>query len=69
MMFKLNKFLALLIFSLASLFLTSEESLEVKNEYRQVVSEIIEILERNHFKKNIDINDQKVMDHLNRYIQ
>ena len=60
-MFKLNKFLALLIFSLASLFLTSEESLEVKNEYRQVVSEIIEILERNHFKKNIDINDQKVM--------
>ena len=62
MMFKLNKFLALLIFSLASLSLTSEESLEVKNEYRQVVSEIIEILERNHFKKNIDINDQKVID-------
>ena len=61
-MFKLNKFLALLIFSIASLSLTSEESLEVKNEYRQVVSEIIEILERNHFKKNIDINDQKVMD-------
>ena len=62
MMFKLNKFLALLIFSIASLSLTSEESLEVKNEYRQVVNEIIEILERNHFKKNIDINDQKVMD-------
>ena len=62
MMFKLNKFLALLIFSIASLSLTSEESLEVKNEYRQVVSEIIEILERNHFKKNIDINDQKVID-------
>ena len=62
MMFKLNKFLALLIFSIASLSLTSEESLEVKNEYRQVVIEIIEILERNHFKKNIDINDQKVID-------
>ena len=62
MMFKLNKFLALLVFSLASISLTSEESLEIKNEYRQVVSEIIEILERNHFKKNIDINDQKVMD-------
>ena len=62
MMSKLNKFLALLIFSIASLSLTSEESLEVKNEYRQVVSEIIEILERNHFKKNIDINDQKVID-------
>lgn len=62
MMLKLNKFIALLVFSLASLSLTSEESLEVKNEYRQVVSEIIQILERNHFKKNIDINDQKVMD-------
>jgi len=62
MMFKLNKFLALLIFSIASLSLTCEESLKVKNEYRQVVSEIIEILERNHFKKNIDINDQKVID-------
>jgi len=61
-MLKLNKFIALLVFSLASLSLTSEESLEVKNEYRQVVSEIIQILERNHFKKNIDINDQKVMD-------
>ena len=36
--------------------------LEVKNEYSQVVGEIIEILDRNHFKKNIDINDQKVMD-------
>ena len=62
MMSKLNKFLALLIFSIASLSLTSEESLEVKNEYRQVVSEIIEILKRNHFKKNIDINNQKVID-------
>jgi len=62
MLLKLNKFLSLLIFSLASFFLTSEESLEVKNEYSQVVGEIIEILDRNHFKKNIDINDQKVMD-------
>ncbi len=62
MLLKSNKFLALLIFSLASLFLASEESLEVKNEYSQVVGEIIEILDRNHFKKNIDINDQKVAD-------
>ena len=61
-MFRLNKTLVLLIFSLASFFLTSEESLKVKNEYRQVVSEVIEILERNHFKKNIDVNDQKVID-------
>ena len=62
MLLKLNKFLSLLIFSLASFFLASEQSLEVKNEYSQVVGEIIEILDRNHFKKNIDINDQKVMD-------
>ena len=62
MLLKLNKFLSLLIFLLASFFLASEQSLEVKNEYSQVVGEIIEILDRNHFKKNIDINDQKVMD-------
>ena len=62
MLLKLNKFLSLLIFSLASFFLASEQSLEVKNEYSQVVGEIIEILDQNHFKKNIDINDQKVMD-------
>ena len=62
MIFKFNKFLILLIFSLASLFLTSEESIEVKNEYTQVVGEIIEILDRNHFKKNIEVNNQKVID-------
>ena len=62
MIFKSNKFLILLIFSLASLFLTSEESIEVKNEYTQVVGEIIEILDRNHFKKNIEVNNQKVID-------
>ena len=60
MLLKLNKFFSL-IFSLAS-FSCSEQSLEVKDEYKQVVGEIIEILDRNHFKKNIDINDQKVMD-------
>jgi carboxyl-terminal processing protease len=36
--------------------------LEVKNEYSPVVNEIIEILNRNHFKKNIQINEQKVID-------
>ena len=62
MVFKLNKFLILLVYFLASLYLPSEESLEVKNEYKPVVNEIIEILDQNHFKKNIVINEQKVID-------
>ena len=62
MVFKLNKFLILLVYFLASLYLPSEESLVVKNEYKQVVNEIIEILDQNHFKKNIVINEQKVID-------
>jgi len=62
MTFKLNKFFVFLIYFLASLYLSGEESLEVKNEYGPVVNEIIEILNRNHFKKNIQINEQKVID-------
>ena len=62
MMFKLNKFLILLVYFLASLYLPSEESLVIKNEYKPVVNEIIEILDQNHFKKNIVINEQKVID-------
>jgi len=62
MIFKLNKFLILLVYFLASLYLPSEESLVVKNEYKPVVNEIIEILDQNHFKKNIVINEQKVID-------
>ena len=62
MLLKLNKFLSLLIFLLASFFLASEQSLEVKNEYSQVVGEIIEILDRNHFKKNIEISEKKVIE-------
>jgi len=62
MVFKLNKFLILLVYFLASLYLSSEESLVVKNEYKPVVNEIIEILDQNHFKKNIEINEQKVID-------
>ena len=62
MVFKLNKFLILLVYILASLYLPSEESLLVKNEYKPVVNEIIEILDQNHFKKNIVINEQKVID-------
>ena len=62
MVFKLNKFLILLVYFLASLYLPSEESLVVKNEYKPVINEIIEILDQNHFKKNIIINEQKVID-------
>ncbi|MDA9724401.1 carboxy terminal-processing peptidase [Gammaproteobacteria bacterium] len=62
MIFKLNKLLILLVYFLTSLYLLSEESLEVKNEYKPVVNEIIEILDQNHFKKNIEINEQKVID-------
>ena len=62
MVFKSNKSLILLVYFLASLNLPSEESLEVKNEYKPVVNEIIEILDQNHFKKNIEINEQKVID-------
>jgi carboxyl-terminal processing protease len=61
MAFRLNKILVLLIYFLASLNLPSEESLEVKNEYKPVVNEIIEILNQNHFKKNIEIDEQKVI--------
>ena len=62
MVIKLNQFLVLLVYFLASLNLHSEESLELKNEYKPVVNEIIEILDQNHFKKNIVINEQKVID-------
>ena len=62
MVFKFNKFLILLVYFLTSLYLPSEESLVVKNEYKPVVNEIIEILDQNHFKKNIVINEQKVID-------
>ena len=62
MVFKLNKFLILFIYFLASFYLSSEESLEVKKEYKPVVNEIIEILDRNHFKKNIEISEQKVIE-------
>ena len=53
MALKFNKILVLLIYFLTSLNLPSEEFLEVKNEYKPVINEIIEILDQNHFKKNI----------------
>ena len=62
MAFTLNKILVLSIYFLTSLNLPGEESLEVKSEYKPVVNEIIEILNQNHFKKNIEIDEQKVID-------
>ena len=62
MALKFNKILILLIYFLTSLNLSSEEFMEVKNEYKPVINEIIEILDQNHFKKNIEINEQKVID-------
>lgn len=61
MAFKFNKILVLLIYFLTTLNLPSEESLEAKNEYKPVIYEIIGILDQNHFKKNIEINEQKVI--------
>ena len=44
-----------------SLNLSSEEFLKSKIEYKLVVNEIIEVLNRNHFKKNIEITEEKVI--------
>tara|TARA_B100000035_G_scaffold296543_1_gene288559 strand:+ start:3645 stop:5684 length:2040 start_codon:yes stop_codon:yes gene_type:complete len=44
-----------------SLNLSSEEFLKPKIEYKLVVNEIIEVLNRNHFKKNIEITEEKVI--------
>ena len=51
MVFELNKFLILLVYFLASFYLPSEESLVVKNEYKPVVNEIIEILDQITLKR------------------
>ena len=62
MLFKLNKILIFFICLGASFYFSSEESLSPKNEYELVVNEIIEILNQNHFKKNIEITGQRVID-------
>ena len=62
MLFKLNKLFIFFICLGASFYFSSEESLGPKNEYELVVNEIIEILNQNHFKKNIEITGQRVVD-------
>ena len=62
MLFKLNKILIFIICLGASFYFSSEESLGPKNEYELVINEIIEILNHNHFKKNIEITGQRVVD-------
>ena len=62
MLFKLNKILIFFICLGASFYFSSEESLSPKNEYELVVNEIIEIINQNHFKKNIEITGQRVID-------
>ena len=62
MLFKLNKIFIFIICLGASFYFSSEESLGPKNEYELVINEIIEILNQNHFKKNIEITGQRVVD-------
>jgi len=57
--YKLIFFLVPLSFSLG---LFGNDPLGPKEEYKLVVSEIIQILNQNHFKKNIEISNQKVID-------
>ena len=57
--YKLIFFLVSLSFSLG---LFGNDPLGPKEEYKLVVSEIIQILDQNHFKKNIEISNQKVID-------
>mgnify|MGYP001347740064 FL=1 len=57
--YKLIFFLVSLSFSLS---LFGNDPLDPKEEYKLVVSEIIQILDQNHFKKNIEISNQKVID-------
>ena len=57
--YKLIFFLVSFSFSLS---LFGNDPLGPKEEYKLVVSEIIQILDQNHFKKNIEISNQKVID-------
>ena len=39
----------------------AEENLSAKKQYKLVISEIVQILNRNHFKKNIEISEGEVI--------
>ena len=62
MLEKLNKFIFVLISLLLSLSILGNESLQPKEEYGLVISQIVKILDKNHFKKNIEITEKKVID-------
>ncbi len=61
MLIKLFKSFFIFTSLFISLNLSSEEFLKSKIEYKLVVNEIIEVLNRNHFKKNIEITEEKVI--------
>ena len=62
MLGKLSKFIFVLISLLVSLSILGNESLQPKKEYFSVISEIVKILDKNHFIKNIEITKKKVID-------
>ena len=62
MLGKLSKFIFVLISLLVSLSILGNESLQPKKEYISVISEIVKILDKNHFIKNIEITKKKVID-------
>ena len=61
MLGKLNKPIFVLITLLVSLNIFGNESLQPKKEYSLVISEIVKILDKNHFKKDIEITKKKVI--------
>ena len=64
MLGKLNKPIFVLITLLVSLNIFGNESLQPKKEYSLVISEIVKILDKNHFKKDIEITKKKVINNL-----
>jgi len=55
---KYTAFILLLSFSIG---VFAEENLSAKKQYKLVISEIVQILNRNHFKKNIEISEGEVI--------
>ena len=62
MLTKINKYIVFFIYFFITSNLSSEDLLETKEDYRLVISEIVQTLNKNHFKKNIEITHKKVID-------
>ena len=62
MLTKINIYIVFFIYFFISSNLLSEDLLEAKEDYRLAISEIVQILNKNHFKKNIEITHKKVID-------